>query len=253
MEKYLVTYDSSGIVWFTINRPKKRNAIDYDVMSGLEKTIKDVTDNNDAKALVITGSGPNAFCAGGDLGAFHDLKTKTQAFGMLSRMGAILYSLLCLPKPTVALINGTCIGGGAELATACDYRISSSTSKIGFVQGKLGITTGWGGATMLLEKMKYNQAMEMLMTANVLSPDKALQLGYIHKIIEPDKLVDECNSFLLPYLSLGTQVLSAYKMVAIRKWDSSFKERMFHEIERCSYLWETDEHHQAVESFLQRK
>jgi enoyl-CoA hydratase len=253
MDKYKVTHDPSGVVWFTINRPEKRNAIDYDVMSGLEKTIEEVSYNNDAKALVITGSGDKAFCAGGDLEVFHDLRTKTQAYSMLSRMGSILYSLLCLSKPTVALINGTCIGGGAELATACDYRISSSTSKIGFVQGRLGITTGWGGASMLLEKMKYDQAMEMLMSANTYKPEKALQLGFIHKVIESDKLVEECNSFLLPYLSKGTQVLSAYKMVAVRKWDATFKERMFAEIERCAFLWETDEHHEAVESFLQGK
>lgn len=253
MEKYTVRLDSSGIVWFTINRPDKRNAIDYDVMDGLEKTIEEVSINNNAKALVITGSGDQAFCAGGDLGVFHDLRSKSQAYDMLSKMGAILYSLLCLPKPTVALINGTCIGGGAELATACDFRISSSTSKIGFVQGKLGITTGWGGATMLLEKMKYDHAMEMLMTATILTPEKAKQIGYVHKVVEPEKLFEECNSYLVPYLSLSTQVLSAYKMVAVRKWDVTFKERMFSEIERCSYLWESDEHHHAVDAFLQGK
>lgn len=252
LEKYTVNRDENGIVWFTINRQEKRNAIDYDVIEGFQQTIFEVEANQGDKALVITGSGDRAFCAGGDLSAFQNLRTKQQAYEMLSKMGEILYSIHTLSKPTVALINGICIGGGCELATACDFRIASQVSKIGFVQGTLGITTGWGGATMLLEKLPYAKAMEFLMTATVISAQQGLEVGFVHKIVDSNRLQEECLSFLIPIVSKETNVLRAYKMVANQKWGIPFKEKMFAEIEQCAILWETDEHHQAVDRFLKK-
>lgn len=175
MEVAIVEHDSDGVVWFTIHRPEKRNAIDFEVMDKLEETIAMAEKNDNVKMLVITGTGDEAFCSGGDLSNFQHLQAEA-AKQMLEKMGKILYSLLTLPKPTVALINGTAIGGGCELATACDFRYAKGGSKIGFVQGKLGITTGWGGATMLLEKLPYTQALDILLRAERISAEKCVSM-----------------------------------------------------------------------------
>ncbi|HHY74512.1 MAG TPA: enoyl-CoA hydratase/isomerase family protein [Bacillus bacterium] len=251
MEKVILERKRNGIVWLTINRPEKRNAIDFDVMDHFKTVIDEVRHNKKDKMLVITGAGHRAFCSGGDLSEFHNLHTRDEAYSMLSKMGEILYSLVTLPKPSVALLNGAAIGGGCEISSACDFRFASEKAKFGFVQGKLGITTGWGGASMLLEKLPHDKAMTLLMTAHRFTAQEGYELGFINKLLADQNLKEQCEAWLEAYISQSTGVLEAYKRTAIRKWErTNLRERMFEEIEQCAILWESDEHHAAVKSFL---
>ncbi|MFT4416110.1 enoyl-CoA hydratase/isomerase family protein [Fredinandcohnia humi] len=253
MDKYIIRRNNKGIVWFTINRPEKRNAIDYEVMDGLSETISEVKNNQSDKVFVITGIGEKAFCSGGDLAAFQNLMTKEDAYKMLSKMGEILYSLATLEKPTVALLNGLAIGGGCELATACDYRLAFRESRFGFVQGRLGITTGWGGATLLLERVSTDKALQMLLTGNIYTAVEGKDLGYINHILSKDLPNNECEEYISKQIIHNTKVIEAYKKVVNRKWVATqLKQRMFREIEECSVLWASDEHHQAVSSFMNK-
>lgn len=252
MDKYFVTREK-GIVWFQINRPEKRNAIDYDVMDGLLETIESMENSLTDKLLVISGTGDKSFCSGGDLSVFGDLISVEQSYQMLSKMGAILYRLLTLSKPSVALVNGIAIGGGCELATACDFRLATTNSKVGFVQGKLGITTGWGAGSILFEKIGYEKALGMLLSTDIYNAEEALQLGFIHKIISLENKKVEIESYFSSILQQNTNVIQSYKKILIRKWDSlHIKERMFEEIQQCSKLWATEEHHEAVRAFLNK-
>lgn len=171
---------------------------------------------------------------------------------MLSKMGAVLFKLFFLEKPTVAALNGTAVGGGCEIATACDFRIASSHVKVGFVQGSLGITTGWGGSTMLFERFKKQTAMEMLMTCQRYSAKQAFELGFIQRIFDEDKPFDEAfMQYVAPFIRQSAPVLSAYKKRWIDQFDKAeVKARFEREIDECSTLWASDEHHEAVERFL---
>ncbi|MFE7064381.1 enoyl-CoA hydratase/isomerase family protein [Sutcliffiella sp. NPDC057660] len=241
--------DEHRFFWFKINRPDKRNAVDYDVMNELEQALKEVKRNTAIRAFIITGTGEHSFCSGGDLSVFHALHTKEDAYAMLSKMGAILYSLMTLPVPTYALINGTAIGGGCEIASACDQRWALPHAKLGFVQGKLGITTGWGGASMLFEKIPSPQALQMLNSATIYPAEEAETLGFVQKIVPAIE-----TRALHESLVQSSGVLRSYKQALVSKWEqTNLKERMLAEIEQCAYLWEQDEHHSAVERFLQSK
>ncbi len=255
MDKTMVEMTQSGVVVFTINRRQVRNAIDYDVMVDLKRIIEEVRNNSLCKALVITGDGEEAFCSGGDLSVFQELHTKEDAYLMLSKMGGILYELLTLNCPTFALLNGDAFGGGCELATACDFRIAKSGVKFGFVQGKLGITTGWGGGTMLLEKIAYEKACHLLYSADTHSVEFGKEIGFIHSIIQEQNWREEAQKYIDQILhKTSPSVLRSYKEMFGRKWLTlEIKSRMLAEIKQCSILWETDEHHNAVESFLKRK
>jgi enoyl-CoA hydratase/carnithine racemase len=246
--------DNNGISTFVINRPEKRNAVDYEVMTSLEKAISEVKANPHIKALVITGAGSQAFCSGGDISAFHALETAAEAESMLKRMGRILYELLILPKPTVALLNGTAVGGGCEIAIACDFRISAAHSEFGFIQGDLGITTGWGGGTILFEKLRYSDAMEMLTSSQIYSVERAKQVGFLSYVTSYQELAMRCEEWLLPIITKPSAVLTAYKQMPIAKWSQvGLWERMEAEIDHCSLLWESEEHKQAVNNRLQKK
>ncbi|MDQ0215227.1 enoyl-CoA hydratase/carnithine racemase [Oikeobacillus pervagus] len=249
---YRIDVEGHGLLYFTITRESKRNAVNFQVMEGLKKAIERAKED-DIKALVVTGEGERAFCSGGDLSEFHALKTESEAYEMLSKMGKILYELATLPKPTIALINGTAVGGGCEIATACDFRIARRNTKLGFIQGSLAITTGWGGGTLLLERVQPSIGLKILSEAAVYKSDSLHSVGFI------DQLVDHVNKeavevFLEKMSTIHSSVLSAYKQTIIRKWlETNLYTRMEQEMRTCAILWEREPHHEAVAQFLNKK
>ncbi|WP_224752365.1 enoyl-CoA hydratase/isomerase family protein [Metabacillus arenae] len=253
MKKTAILEPVDRIYEFRITREPIRNAIDFDVMEELSLFLEDISDNKSARAVIITGEGDRAFCSGGDLAAFHQLHTKEEAFKMLSKMGNILYDLAMLPFPTYALLNGAAVGGGSELAIACDFRIAKKDIMIGFIQGNQAITTGWGGGTLLFEKLQHANAMQLLTSAKKVNAEIAKEWGFIQQIIAQENFRDhayhQIDVNLVPYSS----VLSAYKKIKIRQWEQSkLKERMLAEIEACAQLWEGESHLQAVNQFIKK-
>ncbi|MEH7075068.1 enoyl-CoA hydratase/isomerase family protein [Neobacillus drentensis] len=252
MFSYTIERQEMGYLLFTITRSEKRNAINFDVMEGLAEAIKRCS-QPDIKALVITGKDDRAFCSGGDLSVFHQLRTKEEAYGMLSKMANILYSLLTLPIPTIALVNGTAIGGGCELAVACDFRLAREGIKAGFVQGKQAITTGWGGGSILAEKLPNSNALKLLMDAEQVTAQQLKEIGFIDAIYKDDSL-RACESFIEKMIGNDINVLKSYKQIWIRKWEQAkLRERIEEEVKNCSVLWESELHHEYVKTFIRKK
>nr|WP_285842031.1 enoyl-CoA hydratase/isomerase family protein [Ureibacillus chungkukjangi] len=245
--------NNEGIVTFTIDREEKRNAVNDEVMEGLKKVITYIKEHNEVKFLVITGSGEQAFCSGGDLSEFHLLKTEEQAFGMLSKMGNILYELATLPVPTIALVNGAAVGGGCEIATACDFRLVASHARCGFIQGTLAITSGWGGGTYLLERgLRYDQALKMLIDSKKYDAAHLHEIGWATQVFEGSK--DQAlEEFIFDIRKIHPEVHQAYKQIELRKWkERNIYEHVMEEIRLCAKLWESDAHNEAVNRFLNK-
>ncbi|WP_026581520.1 enoyl-CoA hydratase/isomerase family protein [Bacillus sp. J33] len=251
MKPYIIEEHEDGLLVFTINRPEKRNAISYEVMDGLEEVLERAG-RKSYKALAITGAGNQSFCSGGDLSSFHRLKTEEEAFEMLSRMAELLKKLLFLPKPTLAILNGTAVGGGCELAAACDYRIAKAGARAGFIQGTLAITTGWGGGTMLMEKMIPGNAMKMLTEAAVYTAEELEGMGFIQAIYAGES-IEAARRFLQKMLLMESDVLMAYKDILIRKWKmNNIEGRIDKEVRQCAILWEGEAHHNQVDRFMNK-
>ncbi|MCM3600299.1 enoyl-CoA hydratase/isomerase family protein [Robertmurraya korlensis] len=241
-----------GFLQFVIKRHERRNAVNFEVMDGLQKAIDKVKKSHHL-GLVITGEGDQAFCSGGDLSVFHELKTEEEAYDMLSRMANILFDLFMLPKPTIALLNGIAIGGGCEIATACDFRFAHFNTRAGFVQGNLAITTGWGGGTMLLERLPSSQALSMLMKAKIYDAPELKEMGFIDYMYEGSHL-EGLRAGLETMPSIEIEVLQAYKEIVLRKRDPlRLKEQVIREVRQCSILWEKEAHHEKVNLFINRK
>lgn len=237
------------IMTFTIDRPHIRNAVNSEVMEGLEQLALRAS-REDIRFVVITASGDQAFCSGGDLSVFHELKTEQQAWPMLNRMGQALYAIKTLPVPVVALVNGTAVGGGCEIATACDYRLVRKHAKCGFIQGTLAITSGWGGGTYLFEALPHDAALKMLSDARAYSAEELLANGWASAVIEEDRDVEH---FFASMKRVLPSVHRAYKAMALRKWQATnLKERVEQEIRQCAVLWAEPAHHMAVDGFLNK-
>lgn len=252
LQTVLVEKNERGYMKVVLNRPDKRNAVSYQLMDDLEKAIDIAAQDDSVKVLVVTGSGDRAFCSGGDLSEFHSLYTEDEAYGMLSKMGGILYKIATFKKPTIAILNGHAVGGGCELATAFDFRLAKNGIKLGFVQASLGITTGWGGASLLLEKISPQSAMQLLLNGTIYTAEKAKELGFIDEMIDGN--LEDWEHFVEAMLTRELGVLQAYKQLLINKFEvANVWGRMETEIRECSKLWETDAHHQAVANFLTKK
>ncbi|MBB4824034.1 enoyl-CoA hydratase/carnithine racemase [Sporosarcina luteola] len=242
---------NNQIATFTINRPEMRNAINSNVMRGLETFVSEVENNQNISFAVITGSGERAFCSGGDLAEFHRLRTAEEAYPMLSGMAGILYRLSTLPVPVIALVNGIAVGGGCEIASACDYRLVSKNAKAGFIQGTLAITSGWGGATQLFERMgQFDVILRFISEAAVHDASSLEAIGWATETYEGEH-EQALARFLGKMSSIHHSVHRAYKSLMIRSWEEkSVRERMLEESKQCARLWESEAHHEAVASFL---
>lgn len=249
---FIISIDK-GIATFTIDRPERRNAINAAVMDGLQSFLDQVEKDETISFAVITGAGDRAFCSGGDLAEFHALQTAEDAFPMLSRMTNLLYRLATLPMPVIALVNGVAIGGGCEIAMACDYRVVSHHAKAGFVQGTLAITTGWGGATLLFEKDgKHDRVFRLLSEADVHTAEEMLAVEWATEIYDGTN-EEGLVKFMDKMSKVHPSVHRAYKSIALRKWTADFvRDRMLEEARQCSILWEDEAHHQAVNAFLSK-
>lgn len=246
--------ESEGVLTLTICRPEKHNAINDEVMEGFEKALFYVHNHTEVKFLVITGEGEKSFCSGGDLSVFHALKTEEEAYGMLSKMGDILYRLATLPIPTIALVNGTAVGGGCEIATACDFRIVQERAKVGFIQGKLAITSGWGGGTFLIERsLKYDEALKMLLDPTPLNAEALIRNGWATAVYHDEGKESALAHFIENMINIHPDVHKAYKSIQLRKWQqTNLYNRVMEEIQECAKLWEKDAHHDAVQNFLNK-
>lgn len=234
-----------------INRPDKHNAISKEMAEEFKKCLA-MANQDEIKFLVITGAGDKMFCAGGDLNDLHGNLTPDEAFLQLYPMKEVLYEIVSFPVPTICLLNGNALGGGCEIATACDFRIARYTSTFGFVQTNLGITPGWGGGTLLYEKVNPNFAYQWLLEARIFNAEKLEQTGWLHHVVK-DEEMGNTEKLLKPYL------IKSYKQMKILK--NQYKKKisslglaslMNEEVRNCANLWDSKEHIKAVEKFLNR-
>ncbi len=247
-----VIQEDNGITWIVLNREEMRNAINHDVIDELEKALL-TAEHDDSKLVVLTGEGNRAFCSGGDLSTFQHLQTAKEAKKMLEKMGTILEKIAFFPKITVAALNGIAVGGGSELASACDFRIGTPACKVGFVQATLGITTGWGGSTLLFEKVAVTEALNMLLSARMYTSEELLHNGFLQSVIEDESFKDGVISYVEPFLQHSKEVVLAYKSKLVNRYDKNLiHENIQKEIRECARLWESAEHHEAVQAFLNR-
>jgi enoyl-CoA hydratase len=231
-----------------INRPEKRNALSLDLLDRIGETLLDHANRKSLKCAIITAAGDKAFAAGGDLKELDAIRSNAEAETLSQRGRTALDRIRAFPLPVIAGLNGLALGGGAELAMACDLRVASSNAEIGFLQAQLNVTTAWGGGIDLINTIGTSQAMGLLLSARRVSATEALELGIVDYLCnESEDLNEGLAAFIKPYLQRSTEVLRGFKaLVATERL--SVHERLS-DVEQRHFVsaWTSDDHWTAVE------
>ncbi|HEY7107890.1 MAG TPA: enoyl-CoA hydratase-related protein [Nitrososphaeraceae archaeon] len=178
--------ENKNITVLTINRPEVLNAINIDIITELSRIFDTIGSDGSTRIVIITGKGERSFCAGADLRYVVD-KSPIDAEHYASTIHALLNKIENLPIPVIAAINGYALGGGCEIALACDIRIASSNAKIGQTEVKVGIPPGWGGTQRMLRLLRVSKAKELIYSGRMITAEEAVQIGLVNKVVYPDE------------------------------------------------------------------
>lgn len=201
------------VLWIVLNRPHRLNALNDVLMQELADALDTADRDPSIRCIVITGEGDRAFSAGADVTAFPKATPVTAE--EFSRLGQSVFSKIeQLSKPVIAAINGFALGGGLELALACDFRIAAEHAELGSPEINLGLIPGWGGTQRLVRVVGLAKAKELVMLGNRIRADEALKIGLVNKVVNYEKLRDEARD-LAKKLSEGPPIALKYAKYAV--------------------------------------
>jgi enoyl-CoA hydratase len=236
----------------TIDRPKALNALDPQTFVELEDAILQVRHNQLIRVLVITGGGEKAFVAGSDirnlisldiLGGTQESQNGIKVFEMISE----------LPQPVIAAINGFALGGGCELAMACDFRIASDKAKFGQPEAKLGVTPGYAGTQRLPRLVGKGMALKLLFTGDIISAEEALRIGLVDEVISAEKLMEHVLAIATKIAEYAPLALTAMKKCVNNGLEVSFKEGCVIESEEFGILFGTKDKTEGMNAFIEKR
>jgi enoyl-CoA hydratase len=234
----------------TLNRPEALNALSFALIRELGRAFDEVA-ASDARALLITGAGAKAFCAGADIKELTGRTLSEQKRG--AELGQATFARLDrLPVPSVAILNGFAFGGGLELALACTFRLATRNARMGLPEIKLGLIPGYGGTQRLPRAVGEARALEMIMTGRTVDAEEAARLGLVNRLIDGDPLAAgmafarEFSGYSLPVLGLAREAVS-------RALDTPLKEGLKIEADLSTLAFQTRDAAEGMAAFIEKR
>ncbi len=198
----LLRKEQDSVVTLTLNRPQAMNSLNFELLHALRDEISRLRFAPDVRVVIITGAGEKAFCAGADLKERATL-SPMQVKEFIFTIRNLFTDIENLNKPVIAAVNGVALGGGTELALACDIRIASTGAAMGLTETRLAIIPGAGGTQRLPRLIGKGKAKELIFTGRRVGADEALAIGLVNQISEPDTLLESCGAMAAMILEAG--------------------------------------------------
>ncbi|MCL7761775.1 enoyl-CoA hydratase-related protein [Polaribacter sp. Z014] len=241
-----------SLAQITINRPKKLNALNKATIVELNEAFEDLEDDENIRAIILTGSGEKAFVAGADISEFADFSVDEGA--RLSKLGhhTLFDYVDNLSTPVIAAINGFALGGGLELAMSCHFRIASENAKMGLPEVSLGVIPGYGGTQRLPQLVGKGKAMEMIMTAGMISAEDAYRCGLVNHVTAQEELIPLAEKIASKITRNSSVAISA----AIRAINAGFEDGINGfdvEIDEFGECFGTDDFVEGTSAFLDKR
>ncbi|MEZ4853182.1 enoyl-CoA hydratase/isomerase family protein [Flavobacterium sp.] len=251
MENILIE-KTENIAVVTINRPTKLNALNKATIQELNQAFKQLNEDKNTKAIIVTGSGEKAFVAGADIAEFAHFSVE-EGEKLAAEGQALLFDFVQnLETPVIAAVNGFALGGGLELAMACHFRIASDNAKMGLPEVTLGVIPGYGGTQRLTQLVGKGRAMEMIMTAKMIDAQTALNYGLVNNVVNQEELL----SFTKDIAVKITKNSSVAIAKAIQSINANFEEGINGynvEIKNFGNCFGTEDFKEGTTAFLEKR
>ncbi len=248
----VLTELADRILTVTINRPDKLNALNAEVVDGLDAAFAAARENPAVGAVILTGAGEKAFVAGADISGFRSL-TPASACEFARKGQAVLGRIENLGKPVVAAVNGFALGGGCELAMAATFRYASRNAKLGQPEVNLGLLPGYGGSQRLPRLVGKGRAMELLLTGDAIGAEEALRIGLVNRVVEPSELLPACRETLKKILGKAPLAVR-YVLDAVNAGlDVPLSAALEHEVTLFGLCVATEDMKEGVSAFLEKR
>jgi enoyl-CoA hydratase len=241
-----------SIAVLTVNRPSALNALNRETLLEIKAAVKEVRDDPSVDVLIITGAGDKAFVAGADI-AFMSKMTamEARAFGQLG--GEVTILIESMSKPVIAAVNGFCLGGGCELAMACDFRICSNKSKFGQPEVSLGVTPGFGGTQRLPRLVGTGMAKQLLYSGDNIGADEALRIGLVNKVTSSEQLMEETMKIAKTISSRGQVAVRLCKDAVNHGMQVDIGQAMAFESDIFGLCFATRDQKEGMKAFMEKR
>jgi len=239
------------IAIISINRPKSLNALNEDTLKDLDRAIDAVAADDEVKAVIITGTG-NAFVAGADIVAMqNNTAIKGKAFGALGQ--GVFLKIEKLEKPVIAAVNGFALGGGCELAMACDIRIASEKAKFGQPEVGLGIIPGFAGTQRLPRLIGTGLAKELIFTGDMIDANRALAIGLVNRVVPADELMSEAKKLAEKIISKAPLAVRFAKQAINEGMQVDLERGQLIELDLLALCFATEDQKEGMKAFIEKR
>jgi enoyl-CoA hydratase len=241
-----------AVAVLTIDRPEAMNALDVATLEELRDRLTELRADDDVRVIVLTGAGEKAFAAGADIKYMSGLSVdEAKEWGGLGHeVGQLLETA---PKASIAAINGFALGGGCELALACDIRYASSTAKLGQPEVNLGIFPGWGGTQRLARACGLGVAKDLILTGRVVEADEALRIGLVNAVFDTGELLEQTLETASLIASKGPLAVAAAKAAINRSLQGDHVENLQFEVDRFGELFSSADAKEGMTAFVEKR
>jgi enoyl-CoA hydratase len=252
MFENLIYKQEDFVAVLQLNRLAKKNSLNGALRKELEHALGEIKENKGVRAVVITG-GDEVFCAGADIGEIQDPGSAESAYQHAREFQLLFDRVEALPQPVIAAVAGYALGGGCELALACDFRIASEGTRFGLPEIKIGAFPGGGGTQRLPRLIGAAKAKEMILTGDSITAEEALALGLVSKVVPKDKLLQESRSFAAKLAALPRLALEASKMLINRGLEIDLASGLEMEARCFGTLAMTHDLSEGTRAFLEKR
>ncbi|MCU0512362.1 MAG: enoyl-CoA hydratase/isomerase family protein [Anaerolineae bacterium] len=249
----LETRTPDHIITLTFHRPQALNALSLALMADFAGRVAAWAQDESVRAIILTGAGTQAFCSGGDLAELSAHPGAEAARHMITVMGDALRALERLPVPVIAAVNGYALGGGSEIALACDLRVVDEAVRFGLVQINMALTPGWGAGQRLLRHTGYSQALLLLLEGRTLGAQELLSLGLAQQVAAPGTAYAAALALAQQIAARPPDVVRGIKALLQAGLTQPYEQALLAERDLFPPLWAAGPHLEAVERFLSRR
>lgn len=248
----LLSNNIDSIATITINRPNKLNALNKETLGELHAILSDFEKDEQIKVIILTGSGEKAFVAGADISEFAQFSEKEGEKLGAKGQKKVFDFIENLSTPVIAALNGYALGGGLELAMACHFRVASDNAQMGLPEVSLGVIPGYGGTQRLPQLVGKGRAMEMIMTAGMISAEQALSYGLVNHVVPQEELLSVCTRIALK-ISNNSPVAVSYAIKAVNAGFKNTVNGYEQEIKAFGACFGTDDFTEGTSAFLEKR